>query len=157
MAVPLTRARSGAVIEASSLGIVTERADLSRGLHFAQRKGRTVEERYRTTSGKRLDRRVRIREIRLSFASAADVLGGRSGDGWFLGGVYAGAARTAEVPLSIGPGRRLAETIRDGADRLVLDRRVLRGGDAFSVDTTANGGFAGVACPWHPGITTCYR
>jgi alpha-glucosidase len=34
---------------------------------------------------------------------------------------------------------------------------VLRGGDAFSVDITANGGFAGVACPWHPGITTCYR
>lgn len=98
-----------------------------------------------------------MREIRLSFASAADVLARSSGDGWFLGGVYASAARTAEVPLPIGPGRRLVETIRDGADGLVLDRRVLRVGDAFSVGTTANGGFAGVACPWHPGITTCYR
>ncbi|MGW1805622.1 hypothetical protein [Streptomyces sp. NPDC002078] len=35
MAVPLTRARSGTVIEPSSLGIVTEQADLPRGLHFA--------------------------------------------------------------------------------------------------------------------------
>ncbi|MEV6293046.1 glycoside hydrolase family 97 catalytic domain-containing protein [Streptomyces sp. NPDC051896] len=85
------------------------------------------------------------------------VLARRSGDRWFLGGVYAGAARTAEVPLSIGPGRWLVETIRDGADGLVQDRRVLSGGDTFSVDITANGGFAGIACPWHPGITTCYR
>ncbi|WP_433454974.1 glycoside hydrolase family 97 catalytic domain-containing protein [Streptomyces sp. CA-142005] len=85
------------------------------------------------------------------------VLARRSGDRWFLGGVYAGAARTAEVPLSIGPGRWLVETIRDGADGLVQDRRVLSGGETFSVDITANGGFAGIACPWHPGITTCYR
>ncbi|MET8807640.1 glycoside hydrolase family 97 catalytic domain-containing protein [Streptomyces sp. NPDC004546] len=85
------------------------------------------------------------------------VLARRSGDRWFLGGVYAGAARTAEVPLLIGPGRWLVETIRDGADGLVQDRRVLSGGDTFSVDITANGGFAGIACPWHPGITTCYR
>ncbi|MCC5474701.1 glycoside hydrolase family 97 protein [Streptomyces barringtoniae] len=85
------------------------------------------------------------------------VLARRSGDRWFLGGVYAGGARTAEVPLRIGPGRWLVETIRDGADGLVQDRQVLRGGDTFSVGITANGGFAGIACPWHPGITTCYR
>ena len=59
------------------------------------------------------------------------VLARRSGDRWFLGGVYAGAARTAEVPLSLGPGRWLVETIRDGADGLVQDRRVLRGGDTL--------------------------
>ncbi|MGW2516735.1 glycoside hydrolase family 97 catalytic domain-containing protein [Streptomyces sp. NPDC001617] len=85
------------------------------------------------------------------------VLARRSGDRWFLGGVYAGAARTATVPLSIGPGRWLVETIRDGADGLVQDRQVLRGGDTLGVDVGPNGGFAGIACPWHPGLTTCYR
>ncbi|WP_193242095.1 glycoside hydrolase family 97 protein [Streptomyces phaeolivaceus] len=85
------------------------------------------------------------------------VLARRSGDRWFLGGVYAGAARTAEVPLSLGSGKWLVETVRDGAEGLVQDRRVLRGGDTFTVDVTANGGFAGLACPWRPGVTTCYR
>ncbi|MGI5380366.1 glycoside hydrolase family 97 catalytic domain-containing protein [Streptomyces sp. CA-251387] len=85
------------------------------------------------------------------------VLARRSGDRWFLGGVYAGAARTAEVPLSLGPGRWLVETVRDGAEGLVLDRRVLRGGETLSVDVVDNGGFAGIACPWRAGITTCHR
>ncbi|MEV2216085.1 glycoside hydrolase family 97 catalytic domain-containing protein [Streptomyces sp. NPDC050997] len=85
------------------------------------------------------------------------VLARRSGDRWFLGGVYAGAAHTAGVPLSVGAGRWLVETIRDGADGLVQDRRVVRGGDTLSVDVVANGGFAGIACPWRPGVTTCYR
>ena len=85
------------------------------------------------------------------------VLARRSGDRWFLGGVYAGAARTAEVPLSVGAGRWLVETIRDGADGLVQRRQVLRGGDTLAVDVVANGGFAGIACRWHPGVTTCYR
>lgn len=85
------------------------------------------------------------------------VLARRDGDRWFLGGVYAGAARTAEVPLSIGPGRWLVETIRDGADGLVQDRQVLRGGDTFTVDVVTNGGFAAIACPWKRGVTTCYR
>jgi alpha-glucosidase len=85
------------------------------------------------------------------------VIARRDGDRWFLGGAYACAARTAEVPLSIGPGRWLVETIRDGADGLVQDRRVLRGGDKLSVDVVGNGGFAGIACPWKPGVTTCHR
>ncbi|MBW8821163.1 MAG: glycoside hydrolase family 97 catalytic domain-containing protein, partial [Streptomyces sp.] len=85
------------------------------------------------------------------------VLARRSGGRWFLGGIYAGAARTAAVPLSLGPGRWLVETIRDGADGLVQDRQVLRGGDTLSVDVVANGGFAALACPWRPGLTTCYR
>ncbi|MFD4600989.1 glycoside hydrolase family 97 catalytic domain-containing protein [Streptomyces sp. NPDC058464] len=85
------------------------------------------------------------------------VLARRSGDRWFLGGVYAGAARTATLPLTIGRGRWLVETVRDGADGLVQDRQVLRGGDELSVDVVANGGFAAIACRWHPGVTTCYR
>ncbi|MFG2969796.1 glycoside hydrolase family 97 catalytic domain-containing protein [Streptomyces sp. NPDC048288] len=85
------------------------------------------------------------------------VLARRSGDRWFLGGVYAGAARTATVPLTLGHGRWLVETVRDGTDGLVQDRQVLDGGDEFTVDVVANGGFAGIACRWHPGITTCYR
>ncbi|WP_405578586.1 glycoside hydrolase family 97 catalytic domain-containing protein [Streptomyces sp. NBC_01092] len=85
------------------------------------------------------------------------VLARRSGDRWFIGGVYAGAARTAEVPLTIGPGRWLVETIEDGVDGLVRERRVLRGGDTLGVDIVANGGFAAIACAWRPGITTCHR
>ncbi|MFJ8112337.1 glycoside hydrolase family 97 catalytic domain-containing protein [Streptomyces sp. NPDC096132] len=85
------------------------------------------------------------------------VLARRSGDRWFLGGVYAGAARTAEVPLSIGPGRWLVETVRDGAEGLVQDRQVVRGGDTLPVGVSANGGFAALACPWRPGATTCHR
>ncbi|MFJ1811939.1 MULTISPECIES: glycoside hydrolase family 97 catalytic domain-containing protein [unclassified Streptomyces] len=85
------------------------------------------------------------------------VLARRSGDRWFVGGVYAGPARTAGVPLSLGPGRWLVETVGDGADGLVQDRRVLRGGDTLTVDVVANGGFAALACPWRPGVTTCYR
>ncbi|MCI3273837.1 glycoside hydrolase family 97 protein [Streptomyces cylindrosporus] len=85
------------------------------------------------------------------------VLARRSGDRWFLGGVYSGAAHTAEVPLTVGSGRWLVETIRDGADGLVQDRQVLRGGDKFDVEVVANGGFAGLVCRWHPGVTTCYR
>lgn len=85
------------------------------------------------------------------------VLARRDGDRWFLGGVYAGTARTAEVPLTIGAGRWLVETIRDGADGLVEDHQVLRGGDTLTIDVTDNGGFAGIACRWRPGISTCHR
>ncbi|SDO78510.1 Glycosyl-hydrolase 97 N-terminal [Streptomyces sp. cf386] len=59
------------VIEPSPVGVVTERADLSKGLRFLHRKDRTIDERYRTKSGKRLDRRVRMNETRLTFATAA--------------------------------------------------------------------------------------
>ncbi|MGY5047577.1 glycoside hydrolase family 97 catalytic domain-containing protein [Streptomyces sp. 900105755] len=85
------------------------------------------------------------------------VLARRSGDRWFLGGVYAGAAHTATVPLAVGRGTWLVQTIRDGADGLVQDSHVLHGGDDLSIDVAAGGGFAGIACRWHPGLTTCYR
>ncbi|MEU5322319.1 glycoside hydrolase family 97 catalytic domain-containing protein [Streptomyces sp. NPDC021056] len=85
------------------------------------------------------------------------VLARRDGDRWFLGGVYSGTARTAEVPLTIGPGRWLVETIRDGTDGLLQDRQILRGGDTLDIDVTDNGGFAGIACRWTPGISTCHR
>ncbi|MER5525228.1 glycoside hydrolase family 97 catalytic domain-containing protein [Streptomyces sp. NPDC002677] len=85
------------------------------------------------------------------------VLARRGGNRWFLGGVYAGAAHTATVPLTIGRGRWLVQTIRDGAQGLVQESRVLRGGDDLSVDVVTDGGFAGIACLWHPGVTSCYR
>ncbi|MGW2620554.1 glycoside hydrolase family 97 catalytic domain-containing protein, partial [Streptomyces sp. NPDC001500] len=68
----LTVSRDGrTVLEPSPLGIVTEGADLSQGLRFLHREDRAVNEHYRTKSGKRLDRTVRMRETRLSFADAA--------------------------------------------------------------------------------------
>ncbi|MGW2889590.1 glycoside hydrolase family 97 catalytic domain-containing protein [Streptomyces griseoruber] len=85
------------------------------------------------------------------------VLARRSGDRWFLGGVYTGTARTAEVPLSLGPGRWLVETVQDGTDGLVQNRQVRRDGDTLTVAVADNGGFAALACPWRPGVNTCYR
>jgi alpha-glucosidase len=85
------------------------------------------------------------------------VLGRRSGDRWFIGGVYAGAAHTAEVPLRIGSGRWLVETLTDGPAGPVRTARTVRGGDALSVDVVSDGGFAAVACRWSPGRTSCDR
>ncbi len=58
------------VVEPSPLGIVTERVDLSTGLTFQRRTDRWVVERYRTTVGKRLDRRAAFRESTLRFTGA---------------------------------------------------------------------------------------
>ncbi|MFF0394913.1 glycoside hydrolase family 97 catalytic domain-containing protein [Streptomyces sp. NPDC005248] len=85
------------------------------------------------------------------------VLGRRSGDRWFIGGVYAGAAHTAEVPLRIGSGRWLVETVTDGPAGPVRTARAVRGGDTLSVDVVSDGGFAAVACRWSPGRTSCDR
>nr|WP_078879081.1 glycoside hydrolase family 97 protein [Streptomyces sp. NRRL B-24720] len=85
------------------------------------------------------------------------VLGRRSGDRWFIGGVYAGAAHTAEVPLRIGSGRWLVETLTDGPAGPVRTARTVRGGDTLSVDVVSDGGFAAVACRWSPGRTSCDR
>ncbi|WP_405893199.1 glycoside hydrolase family 97 catalytic domain-containing protein [Streptomyces sp. NBC_01527] len=85
------------------------------------------------------------------------VLGRRSGDRWFIGGLYAGAAHTAEVPLRIGSGRWLVETLTDGPAGPVRTARTVRGGDALSVDVVSDGGFAAVACRWSPGRTSCDR
>ncbi|MFB6703681.1 glycoside hydrolase family 97 catalytic domain-containing protein [Streptomyces sp. NPDC056333] len=85
------------------------------------------------------------------------VLGRRSGDRWFIGGVYAGAAHTAEVPLRIGSGRWLVETVTDGPAGPVRTARTVRGGDTLSVDVVSDGGFAAVACRWSPGRTSCDR
>ncbi|MFJ7942215.1 glycoside hydrolase family 97 catalytic domain-containing protein [Streptomyces sp. NPDC096354] len=85
------------------------------------------------------------------------VLGRRSGNRWFIGGVYAGAAHTAEVPLRIGSGRWLVETVTDGPAGPVRTARTVRGGDMLSVDVVSDGGFAAVACRWSPGRTSCDR
>ncbi|WP_406294566.1 glycoside hydrolase family 97 catalytic domain-containing protein [Streptomyces sp. NBC_00624] len=85
------------------------------------------------------------------------VLGRRSGDRWFIGGMYAGAAHTAEVPLRIGSGRWLVETVTDGPAGPVRTARTVRGGDTLSVAVVSDGGFAAVACRWSPGRTSCDR
>ncbi|MFJ7489927.1 glycoside hydrolase family 97 catalytic domain-containing protein [Streptomyces sp. NPDC097727] len=85
------------------------------------------------------------------------VLARRNGSRWFIGGTYAGTAHTAEVPLRIGAGRWLVETVTDGPTGLVRTARAVRGGDALSVAVVADGGFAAVACRWAPGRTSCDR
>jgi alpha-glucosidase len=76
----------------------------------------------------------------------------RSGDRWFIGGGFSGAARTVSVPLDIQPGRWLVDLVRDG---LVREQRVLRSGENLTVDVVKDGGFAAIACRWRPGIRTC--
>lgn len=62
------------VIQPSPVGITTERADLSTGLTPAGKSRRMIFERYRTTSGKKLDRTVRATETTYRFTSGAHEL-----------------------------------------------------------------------------------
>src|SRR5205807_629004 len=81
----------------------------------------------------------------------------RSGDRWFLGGGFSGPARTVGVPLDVGYGRWLVDLVRDGTGGLVREQRVVRGGDALTVDVVKDGGFAAIACPAYPWVRTCDR
>ncbi|KAK1184179.1 glycoside hydrolase family 97 catalytic domain-containing protein [Streptomyces sp. NBS 14/10] len=85
------------------------------------------------------------------------VLARASGGRWFIGGTFAGAGHTAEVPLRLGSGTWLVDLVLDGPDGLVREPRVMRGGDTLSVPVVADGGFAAIACRWHPGRTSCDR
>ncbi|MEV4318006.1 glycoside hydrolase family 97 catalytic domain-containing protein [Actinocrispum sp. NPDC049592] len=95
-------------------------------------------------------------ETRLLAGKPADsaVFARRSGDRWFLGGGFSGAARTVSVPLDIGPGWWFVDLVKDG---LVRDQRVIRSGEKLTLDVVKDGGFAGIACRWYPGIKTCDR
>ncbi|MEU0880362.1 glycoside hydrolase family 97 catalytic domain-containing protein [Lentzea sp. NPDC005914] len=79
----------------------------------------------------------------------------RSGDRWFVGGGYSGAARTVQVPFSLPSGRWLVEITRDGPAGLVRESRTVRSGDVLTLDVAANGGFAAIAC--RAGSRTCER
>ncbi|MEW2119466.1 glycoside hydrolase family 97 catalytic domain-containing protein [Streptomyces sp. NPDC005474] len=84
------------------------------------------------------------------------VLARRAADGrWFIGGTFAGAARTADVLLRLGAGRWLVETVTDGPAGLVREAHDVRGDATLAVPVVADGGFAALACPWQPGRTTC--
>jgi hypothetical protein len=98
-------------------------------------------------------------ETRLLAGRPADsaVFARRSGERWFIGGGYSGAARTAVVPLALPGGRWLVELITDGATGLVREQRVIDAGDPLTVDIAEDGGFAALACRWRPGVTTCDR
>ncbi|TCO50912.1 glycoside hydrolase family 97 catalytic domain-containing protein [Actinocrispum wychmicini] len=95
-------------------------------------------------------------ESRLLAGRPADsaVFARRSGDRWFIGGGFSGAARTAQVPLAIQPGLWLVDMVKDG---LVREQRVMWSGTKLSVDVMKDGGFAAIACRWYPGIRTCDR
>ncbi|MDX3455939.1 glycoside hydrolase family 97 catalytic domain-containing protein [Streptomyces sp. ME02-8801-2C] len=86
------------------------------------------------------------------------VLARRAADGrWFIGGTFAGAARTADVPLRLGAGRWLVETVTDGPSGLVREARTVRGDATLAVPVVADGGFAALACRWQPGRTNCAK
>ncbi|WP_045310207.1 glycoside hydrolase family 97 catalytic domain-containing protein [Lentzea aerocolonigenes] len=96
-------------------------------------------------------------ETRLLSGRPADhsVFARRSGDRWFIGGGYSGAARTVSVPFSLPSGRWLVEITRDGPAGLVRESRTVRSGDVLTLDVAANGGFAAIAC--RAGSRTCER
>jgi len=98
-------------------------------------------------------------ETRLLAGRPADsaVFARRSGDRWFIGGGFAGAARTAQVPLNLPAGRWLVDIVTDGATGLVRQTRVADAGDVLAVDVVEDGGFAAIACRWRPGLTSCDR
>ncbi|MEU7743518.1 glycoside hydrolase family 97 catalytic domain-containing protein [Nonomuraea sp. NPDC049158] len=99
-------------------------------------------------------------ETRLLSGRPADhvVLARRSGDRWFVGAGISGAARTLDVPLSMLRGRWLVEVVRDGQSGLVRESHVVDGPRGrLSVPVPAEGGYAAIACRWHPRITTCDR
>ncbi|MFD2687339.1 glycoside hydrolase family 97 catalytic domain-containing protein [Streptomyces phyllanthi] len=84
------------------------------------------------------------------------VLARQAPDGrWFIGGTVAGAARTVDVPVRLGGGRWLVETVTDGPSGLVREGYVVRGGGTLAVPVVADGGFAAVACRWREGRTSC--
>ncbi|MFJ8362869.1 glycoside hydrolase family 97 catalytic domain-containing protein [Streptomyces sp. NPDC093984] len=86
------------------------------------------------------------------------VLARRSADGrWFIGGTFAGAAQTADVPIRLGAGPWLVETLTDGPSGLVRETHTVRGGDTLAVPVAADGGFAALACRPYAGRTTCER
>jgi alpha-glucosidase len=93
-------------------------------------------------------------ETRLLAGRPADsaVFARRSGDRWFIGGGFSGAARNVSVPLDIQPGRWLVDLVKDG---LVHEQRVMWSGDKLTLDVLKDGGFAAIACRWYPGIKTC--
>jgi alpha-glucosidase len=96
-------------------------------------------------------------ETRLLAGRPADhaVFARRSGERWFLGGGYSGAPRVAPVPLDLPRGRWLVELVSDGPSGLVRTSHVLNGDEVFTVNVVKDGGFAGIACRWRPGLTTC--
>jgi alpha-glucosidase len=90
------------------------------------------------------------------------VMARRASDGrWFIGGTFAGAARSVDVPMRLGSGpgsgKWLVETVTDGPSGLVREPHVVRGGDSLTVPVVADGGFAALACRWYPGRTSCDR
>jgi hypothetical protein len=98
-------------------------------------------------------------ETRLLAGSPGDsaVFARRSGDRWFLGGAYSGAARTAQVPLTLPAGRWLVDLVTDGPTGLVSQRRTVDAGTTMAVDIAQDGGFAAIACRWRPGLASCDR
>ncbi len=87
-------------------------------------------------------------ETRLLSGRPADhaVFARRSGDRWFIGGGWSGAARTVQVPFDLPSGRWRVEITRDGPAGLVRDVREVRAGEVLTLDVAANGGFAAIAC-----------
>lgn len=82
----------------------------------------------------------------------------RHGDRWFLGSVTAGDGGTGRVPLTfLGPGAWRVDLVRDGADGVIRQSRVMDRQDVLTVPVSADGGFAAQICRAVPGRDSCDR
>ncbi|MEV4150577.1 glycoside hydrolase family 97 catalytic domain-containing protein [Amycolatopsis sp. NPDC049691] len=67
----------------------------------------------------------------------------RSGDRWFVGGIFAGPATTVRAPLGfLGPGHWVADTVRDGPSGLLRETSKVTTDGPLHVPIAANGGNA---------------
>ncbi|GAB2591350.1 hypothetical protein GCM10027168_25820 [Streptomyces capparidis] len=81
----------------------------------------------------------------------------RAGDRWFLGSVAA-AGGERRVPLDfLGAGRWRVDVVRDGADGLERESRLVTRRDTLTVPTRDGGGFAALACRPRPDTLSCDR
>ncbi|SEF23391.1 Glycosyl-hydrolase 97 C-terminal, oligomerisation [Amycolatopsis pretoriensis] len=72
----------------------------------------------------------------------AAVFARRSGDRWFVGGIFAGPATTVTEPLDfLGPGHWVADTLRDGPSGLLRETSTVTAGERLHVPIAENGGF----------------
>jgi alpha-glucosidase len=86
------------------------------------------------------------------------VLARRSGERWFVGGIFAGPAREHELSTAyLGEGDWIVEVLDDATVPGTLQRTTstVTAGDTVKVPVSQHGGFLALACPALPGRESC--